>query len=235
MKNFEKFIGNCPKCGNRIEHSYSTESYEVSFFNRHIKKEILKKKEDYFVATCSRCRTEVVIAYPFRVVDPKRKYDIFLLPNGYPNEKAILNTIRSNDIESGYQTRLVSNGAELAEKIQIFDAGMDDRTVEMCKIFVWGDLCEQDPKYRDYDLKSCDYLQNPKDWSAYSGAHLLCYGYDVNGKRDAEIAVLEESYYQNIAQHLELDFGAHPLGPFEEINRNWAYRIINYRKKRLGL
>lgn len=130
---------------------------------------------------------------------------------------------------------MVADGTELAEIIQFFDAGMDDRTIEMCKILLWGDLCEQDPQYGEFALRSCNYFRHPKDGSAYSDAHLMCYAYDAGEERDTVILQLDESYYQNIAEHLRPDFAEHPLGKFEEINKNWAYKIVDYRKKRLNL
>ena len=234
MAKLKSIIGICHECGNNIEHNY-IERCEVSFFNKHVKKEILAKKENYFVATCSKCGTEVVMGYSFRFVDPNQKYGILLVRNGDPLENRIINSARSNDVKNGYQTRFVADGTELAEKIQIFDAGMDDRTIEMCKILLWDDLCEQDPQYGEFALRSCNYFRHPKDGSAYSDAHLMCYAYDAGEERDTVILQLDESYYQNIAEHLRPDFSAHPLGKFEEINKNWAYKIVDYRKNRLNL
>lgn len=234
MASIKKFVGICEKCGNKIEHNF-IEHYEVSFFNRHIKNEIVENKENYFTAVCSKCGDKVVIGYPFRYVDPKRKYDILLVRNSDPMEDEIINNVRSGDVKSGYQTRLVADGTQLAEKIQIFDSGLDDRTIEMCKVLLWGDLCEQDPQYAELTPVSCDYFRHAKDGSKYSDANLLCYAYDVGEKRETAMLVLEENYYRNIAKHLEIDFAKNPLDKFEEINKNWANKIVKFRKKRLNL
>ena len=95
--------------------------------------------------------------------------------NGDPMEDDIINNVRSGDVKNGYQTRLVANGMELAEKIQIFDSGLDDRTIEMCKVLLWGDLCERDPQYAEATPVSCDYFRHAKDGSNFSDFNLLFY------------------------------------------------------------
>ena len=234
MATIKKLVDICEKCGNKAEHNV-IEHYEVSFFNRHIKNKIIKNKEEYFTSICSKCGNKVILGYPFRYVDPKQKYDILLVRNGDPMEDDIINNIRSGDVKSGYKTRLVADGSQLAEKIQIFDLGLDDRTIEMCKLILWGELCEQNPKYAEFTPVSCDYFRHPKDGSNFSDANLLCYAYYVGKKIETAMLVLEEDFYRDIAENLEIDFVKNPLDKFEEINENWAKKIVNFRKKRLNL
>ncbi len=47
--------------------------------------------------------------------------------------------------EKGYRNRVVGSLYDLQEKIAIFDAGLDDRIVEICKVLIGSELQESQP------------------------------------------------------------------------------------------
>lgn len=50
------------------------------------------------------------------------------------------------DMESDYKFRVVVSREELLEKLEIFDAGLDDRVVEVEKIFLLAGIMEKYPE-----------------------------------------------------------------------------------------
>ena len=47
---------------------------------------------------------------------------------------------------SGYINRVVGSLFDLQEKVSIFDAGLDDRVVEICKVLIGSELQESQPE-----------------------------------------------------------------------------------------
>jgi hypothetical protein len=54
--------------------------------------------------------------------------------------------------EKGYRNRVVGSLYDLQEKIAIFDAGLDDRIVEICKVLIGSELQESQPDAAFDDL-----------------------------------------------------------------------------------
>ena len=48
--------------------------------------------------------------------------------------------------QRGYRNRVVGSLYDLQEKIAIFDAGLDDRVVEICKVMVGSELQQSQPE-----------------------------------------------------------------------------------------
>lgn len=53
---------------------------------------------------------------------------------------------------AGYLYRIVTSHNSLMEKVRIFDAGKDDRIIELIKVFVAGNLRKQYPELGDFAL-----------------------------------------------------------------------------------
>ncbi len=54
--------------------------------------------------------------------------------------------------DEGYLLRIVRSQDELIEKINIFDAGLDDRIIEIIKIFVLAKFQEEHPEDKDFHV-----------------------------------------------------------------------------------
>lgn len=54
--------------------------------------------------------------------------------------------------ENGFLLRIVRSLNQLLEKLAIFDAGLDDRIVEILKVFVLVNYCRDNPEDKDVDL-----------------------------------------------------------------------------------
>ena len=77
---------------------------------------------EVFISECPHCGRKTVISSPLVYLDPKEMLLVVLSDNAL-----------SIDDTQGYTARLVTKAGELIEKVKIFDAGLDDIAIEMCK------------------------------------------------------------------------------------------------------
>ena len=113
----EKVI--CRGCGKPHEVEY-TGSVNVSA-NPELKEKV--RSGEMFLWTCPDCGCVNLLNLPFLYHDPDGKLMILLAQT----------PLRSENLPEGYTGRLVRSVGELVEKINIFDAGLDDVVIEMCK------------------------------------------------------------------------------------------------------
>lgn len=81
------------------------------------------------IAECPRCGTRQVLQEPLVYIDPEENLLLCLTP-GHLNGEA----------PEGYTARQVRDAGSLVEKIRIFDAGLDDIAIEMCKFLTVGEM-----------------------------------------------------------------------------------------------
>lgn len=75
-----------------------------------------------FLGECPHCGKRQVLGGPLVYMDPAEKILVFL------TDKPL-----SLEDTQGYTARLVTKAGDLIEKVKIFDSGLDDIAVEMCK------------------------------------------------------------------------------------------------------
>lgn len=93
---------------------------------------------------CASCRTINWISYPFLYHDPSRRFMVQLVDpretgdpflkafsSGNETDEALKGVVA--DMKNRYNLRTVHTPNELMEKIQIFEAGFDDRLLEIYK------------------------------------------------------------------------------------------------------
>ena len=80
-----------------------------------------------FVHECPHCGTKILMTSPVAYIDPAGKFIILYSVNDVaveaPEEGAF----------AGFAIRHVREIGELIEKVKIFDAGLDDQVLELCK------------------------------------------------------------------------------------------------------
>ena len=212
----------CSKCHN-IQTVIVHDSVRISLFSGHKEKEAISKLK-FYTHTCSFCGNEIKLAYPSLYHDTKKKLMIWLLPVGIPNEQKLLDDILKTNVPDGYTTRIVSSAIELADKIEIFDADLDDRVVEICKILIYGDLCKEDTKYDEYDVRHITYHKN------HGTQHAIMYHYECRGRQASFAVAMQEDYYRDIAKAFNPAIDKMPCRNYEEVNTNWAYAAIKMYK-----
>lgn len=86
-----------------------------------------------FVWECPDCSRMNLARYTTLYHDPDQKL-LILLSDGNPdNEQALVKAFSEAGETDGYTARLVNETGALIEKVKIFEAGLDDRVIEMCK------------------------------------------------------------------------------------------------------
>lgn len=90
---------------------------------------------ELFKWECPQCGTVNLIKYPFLYHDPAESLIIVLTDA----------QVSADSLPEGYTGRLVRSVGELVEKVKIFDAGLDDVVVELCKYVTLRELGSQVP------------------------------------------------------------------------------------------
>ena len=108
----------CPTCGT----AFDVQRHDLVNVkeNPELKASVLNG--DIFLQECPRCGRRHLIGGPLVYLDPDEGVLVML------SDKPL--TLADT---GGYTARLVSRAGDLVEKVKIFDAGLDDRAIEMCK------------------------------------------------------------------------------------------------------
>lgn len=111
------------------------------------------KNGSLFVWECPHCGHLNLIKYQTLYHDPDAGLMIWLLPEGVVSEaemqviegqmSAVTEQIDKGSELERYTLRRVSDVGSLIEKVNIFDAGLDDATMEMCKYITKLELKEK--------------------------------------------------------------------------------------------
>lgn len=119
----------CSKCGqpHDVEYYASVDAQA----SPELKEKLLSG--ELFTWTCPHCGTLNLASYPFLYHDPQNQLMLVLT-------QASMN---AEGLPEGYHGRIVRSVGELIEKIKIFDAGLDDVVVEMCKFITVKELGKQ--------------------------------------------------------------------------------------------
>ena len=108
-----------------------------------------------FIWECPHCGNISLSVFQTLYHDPEEKIMIWLLPKGSVSEdemaalEAHMNTIAEELCKDkdeglgGYILRMVNNVGSLIEKVNIYEAGLDDHVVEMCKYVTKLDMLEK--------------------------------------------------------------------------------------------
>lgn len=138
MSSKENIELNCPNCGKKQTVSI-WKSINTSL-NPEMKEAVRNKSA--FKYTCPDCGYETILDYGFLYHQMSDRFMIQYVQTDESAEK--VKDIWSDENspmmrimrEKHYLMRIVRTQNELLEKIEIFDAGLDDRIVELCKMFI---------------------------------------------------------------------------------------------------
>ena len=89
----------------------------------------------FFTWNCPHCGTVNLLKFPFLYHDPQEHLMLVLTDAA----------VNADGVPEGYTGRLVRSVGELIEKIHIFDAGLDDLAVELCKYVTANELKKDVP------------------------------------------------------------------------------------------
>lgn len=149
----------CPKCGK--ESKFVMWSSINTVLNPEMKKKVLTG--EIFKFKCNKCGCEARINYSSLYHQMEDRIMIYYVQNEEDYESACnmfsgedMPEIFENLMAEKYLYRIVTSPGELREKIIIFDNGLDDRVIEIAKIFYIGQAKEQGIKVKHifFDVSS---------------------------------------------------------------------------------
>ena len=100
---------------------------------------------EIFLQECPRCGRRHLVGGPLVYLDPDEM--VLLMLSDKP--LALADT-------GGYTARLVSRVGDLIEKVKIFDAGLDDKAIELCKYVTKQDAGKPEADLRFLRLDGAD-------------------------------------------------------------------------------
>jgi hypothetical protein len=130
----------CGRCGQPIQVEI-WRSLNVSL-DPERKRELLEGQLN--VITCSHCGWVAPSPHDFLYHDAEQRLMLLLR---YPDAEGVVTLdydpfATTRQFMEGYRVRLVCSRSELHEKIAIFDAGLDDRVIELIKLEAFRDTPE---------------------------------------------------------------------------------------------
>jgi hypothetical protein len=121
----------CPACG---------ADFAVEVFasvNVSVTPELKQRVLDgsLFDYDCPKCGRLSRFGHVLLYHDMERAFQVWLRPEGDAPEPILTTMFEGGPVGGGYCFRWVEQGYELAEKVRVFDARLDDRLVELLKVW----------------------------------------------------------------------------------------------------
>ncbi|GEM_PF-1046370 len=164
----------CPECKEKsVFRAYRT--VHVTDANKEVKEKVLNGS--LFIHECPHCQIKINIDYSFLYHQPEDALYIHYLCNDKEfqdvgnmftkpdaNQKMMVQKL----INENSLIRLVRNRMEIAEKITIYDAGMDDRAIEILKVHIGGQFSKENPdkKISGMFFNASRSEENPEEFTA---------------------------------------------------------------------
>lgn len=143
-----KTIAACSKCG------ASSEITIYRSINVSLDPELKAKVADgsLFVWRCPECGQMNLVKYESLYHDPDRRLMIWLIPGGELPESQMKSILNHTAAMGDYTLRRVGDVSSLMEKVLLFDAGLDDVVVEMCKFVTRSEMAAKAGEERVAEL-----------------------------------------------------------------------------------
>ena len=119
-------LAKCSHCG--AEHSVSVPQSVNAATSPDLMEKV--RSGELFTWSCPHCGTANLLKVPFLYHDPNERVMIVLTDA----------PMSAEGLPEGYTGRQVRSVGDLVEKIKIFDAGLDDLIIEMCKFVTCQEL-----------------------------------------------------------------------------------------------
>ncbi len=117
----------CPFC----QHNQTQNLSGYLDLEKHPRQRLALLTDSFFTVTCKACKQQYAILHELLVKDGHASFAILLAPD------TDLKELDSQKPEfEDFTLRLVGNQQELKEKLLILDSALDDRTIELCKLYL---------------------------------------------------------------------------------------------------
>ena len=210
-------IASCFSCG---------EKRELPFYggiNVSEEPELKAKVKDgsLFLWECPHCGKTNLLTGQTIYHDPEEMLMVWLLPDGSlpeENVKAIeASLLEASEALEGYTFRRVDDVGSLIEKVNIFDSGLEDTVIEMCKYVTRMELSPKGGDGPAVDVQLKFFRIDGPD-------HELTFTYPDKGEmRGIQIGF---NVYEDCAGILRRNPSIRPSGGFPRIDQNWIARFF---------
>lgn len=206
----------CPGCG--YEMTASIHEFVDVTTDPDYKEKIINGT--FFLNKCPKCGDETLAEYPFMYMDPSKKLTIYMSPEYDEGLLEQLNSLElpESDLDEDAVFRVVEDGAELLEKILIFDSGRDDRVLELYKALVYENIKEDWGHIRRKDLLYFNDENSSEDF-------FIVWDY-TNAEGEQLTVNIDEELYSA----LEKDYGDAlkvPAGKYAKVDAGWLAERVD--------
>lgn len=205
----------CSRCGNKNEITVYR-SINVSE-NPELKDKV--KDGSLFLWKCPSCGQNNLAKYDTLYHDPAEKVMIWLLPDGIEISEAQMNSITLHAKAIGdYRLRKVKDTGSLMEKVLIFDAGLDDAVIEICKYVTRMEIVSKTPdKEKAAAIASSTFHFLSLD--GQDGDRTITFMYPSEGKMQA--VGIGYNVYEDCEGIMQRNPRIKPGEGFEQIDSTW--------------
>ena len=187
------------------------------------------KNFDIFKFICPHCGSEQFVNYSFLYHQMEDKLMIFYCQD--EEEVAKVRSLYADDFDTalnaqgesetidttGYRRRIVIGADNLIEKIRIFDAGLDDRLVEIYKVLLYGQMQAELAAMPGGDVVDDVFVDEQLDGS-------LNFVFVADGRAVGAVAFSQDVYEVIANQYRDAVERLAPTEPV--INQDWAFDIL---------
>ncbi len=216
MSSISKVTVTCPKC--QKEHPFTVWNSINTSLDPQMKEAV--KNRSAFLFECPSCGEKTYADYGFLYHQMEDKIMIYYVTSD-ENSEEVYNMLTGNDPagmicdmrKQNYLIRIVRSQNELREKIAIFDEGLDDRIIEIFKIFILAAFQDKHPYCESVEIlyfndQGENYVQIISDGKTQGSAQI------------------PESFYEELCQkYAEKIPDIRADEPY--IDRQWALEIMN--------
>lgn len=120
----------CPHCHQELKHTL----HPFVDLAKQPKHKLAILTDSLFSVTCPSCAKQFTVLHELLVVDEKQQIALLLAPQSEVRE--LDGSVTGKQGLESYTLRLVTTAAGLKEKILLLDSNLDDRTIELCKLYL---------------------------------------------------------------------------------------------------
>ena len=194
------------------------------------------KDGSLFVWECPHCGTSNLAHYMTLYHDPDAKIMIWCLPEGLFQEShiaALEDQLTGQEALSDYVLRRVEDVGSLIEKVNIFDSGLDDLTIELCKYVTKNEL--QDKGMPNPLSVESKLNLNNEEKADFSGASLKFFKIDgadhdiiFSFPKDGKMNILNVGFnvYEDCAAIIRRNPQIKPDSGFAKIDSTWVHKFF---------
>lgn len=201
----------CPGCGHEQPFTHY-DSVNVSL-DSELKEKLLSGELTTF--RCSKCGTSAEVVAPMLYHDMNQQLMIWLLPGDDPVPEDPLQSGPMSVFTDSLTRRRVRTFNGLAEKIRLFDDGLDDKVIELSKLLI----CLQEPALQQGELYF-DGIDEEDDETTARFAHLEEDEGQMLGVSLESLQAAIQGLLASVSQGEEDQTG------WVEIDREWATSVF---------